>query len=1080
MLNCKIFPSGRLSVLLWLFFFTVAFYSHPLPSRGAVTKTLHLEWLYDTSQPGLAGYRVYQDGRLVWEVHDPAALAADITILLDNSPSLITLTAYNTAGNESAPSAPYALSLDSLAGGTPTPTPDAAKDQDMDGVDDALDNCPLTANADQTDSDGDGVGDACDNCPNVKNPDQSNSDMDTLLNGGLGQGDACDAFPLDSTKWLTNQNEVPSVPTVNFPTDRYELTAIDQVGDPLRPTPVLSVQNASDADIVRDPSVQQLSYEFALYEDPSATRTRQVAAGKVAENSMAGSTSWQSTATLSENTWYYWQSRACDGIGCSAWSSLFSFYVNMANDRPQLPQEFVAAPIGGQVADRSVTLETYAGFDPDDTALSYEFELYRQQTLQDLVLAARHANGMSTSWNTGPILEDNTTYCWRVRAVDDEKAASVWSDYACFLVNTANSAPSLPTVVTPLEGKEISTVPLTLAVYPATDPDGDMLQYLFELCRVEADNSCTTVEEATIADGSPTISWQPAWFEGITPGSSDDNRWYIWRVTASDGLASSSAWQQEKFFFNLANDPPGPPLPKNPANGAVISSLDLRLEVLPAVDPDLDAISHYRFLLYKSDDLQTPFADSDLSGTVTGTVWEDPSLALDSDTTFYWRVIATDEHGMSSDTASSLFTFATAGNFSSPTVPLAQNPPRSSGSGLSTVDTLQPTLSVFDSTDADGDPLTYIFELYSDPTLKYDGTFPLISETSELRKIAGTTAWLVPISLQDGWTYYWRVGVSDGVHTVWMPTASFLVDTAGTNDLAKVELMAAKFIDASPLTDADVPVAVEVTDPGSSIFGAGVYIAPAALQESAIVAIKEASNTPSFPAQVVHFGSIVEFSLQSETGEDLCPAGKDCFKEPVTIKIPYTDADLEAERITAPELLEIFTYDELGKRWTYVPDSEVDKTNKIVVAEVNHFSLYALGVGTGAAGGAVDGRELGVTTSAGGGGGCFIATAAFGSILEPQVKTLRQFRDRFLLTNALGRAFVGLYYRLSPPIADFIADRDWLRATVRLLLLPFIAFSWLAVTFGPLLMLYCLLAVLSSCLFILLRGRRNIGHEERA
>ena len=70
------------------------------------------------------------------------------------------------------------------------------------------------------------------------------------------------------------------------------------------------------------------------------------------------------------------------------------------------------------------------------------------------------------------------------------------------------------------------------------------------------------------------------------------------------------------------------------------------------------------------------------------------------------------------------------------------------------------------------------------------------------------------------------------------------------------------------------------------------------------------------------------------------------------------------------------------------------------------------------------------------GGGCFIATAAYGSYFEPHVVTLRNFRDRYLLTNAPGRAFVAFYYRHSPPIADYIADRPALRALVRWSLTP--------------------------------------------
>lgn len=82
------------------------------------------------------------------------------------------------------------------------------------------------------------------------------------------------------------------------------------------------------------------------------------------------------------------------------------------------------------------------------------------------------------------------------------------------------------------------------------------------------------------------------------------------------------------------------------------------------------------------------------------------------------------------------------------------------------------------------------------------------------------------------------------------------------------------------------------------------------------------------------------------------------------------------------------------------------------------------------------------------GSGCFIATAAYGSILHPQVATLREFRDKLLLTNSFGRAFVTLYYKYSPPIADFIARHDILRFFVRVCLLPAILFSWLALQLG--------------------------------
>ncbi|MDH3327970.1 MAG: delta-60 repeat domain-containing protein [Desulfobulbaceae bacterium] len=79
---------------------------------------------------------------------------------------------------------------------------------------------------------------------------------------------------------------------------------------------------------------------------------------------------------------------------------------------------------------------------------------------------------------------------------------------------------------------------------------------------------------------------------------------------------------------------------------------------------------------------------------------------------------------------------------------------------------------------------------------------------------------------------------------------------------------------------------------------------------------------------------------------------------------------------------------------------------------------------------------------------CFIATAAYGSMLHSSVQLLRAFRDQYLMTNAPGRMFVKFYYKYSPPIADIIAGSTVLREIVRLLLLPLVGMSWLFLNLG--------------------------------
>ncbi len=83
------------------------------------------------------------------------------------------------------------------------------------------------------------------------------------------------------------------------------------------------------------------------------------------------------------------------------------------------------------------------------------------------------------------------------------------------------------------------------------------------------------------------------------------------------------------------------------------------------------------------------------------------------------------------------------------------------------------------------------------------------------------------------------------------------------------------------------------------------------------------------------------------------------------------------------------------------------------------------------------------------GGGCFIATAAYGSLFEPHVEILRQFRDVYLLPTGLGSAFVDAYYMYSPPIADFIAVHDTLCAVVRVGLVPAVGMSYVALHTTP-------------------------------
>ena len=76
---------------------------------------------------------------------------------------------------------------------------------------------------------------------------------------------------------------------------------------------------------------------------------------------------------------------------------------------------------------------------------------------------------------------------------------------------------------------------------------------------------------------------------------------------------------------------------------------------------------------------------------------------------------------------------------------------------------------------------------------------------------------------------------------------------------------------------------------------------------------------------------------------------------------------------------------------------------------------------------------------------CFIATAAYGTPMAEEIQILREFRDRYMLTNPVGKALVDFYYRVSPPIAEFITEHPGLKPIVRAALVPAVAMSTVAV-----------------------------------
>lgn len=106
---------------------------------------------------------------------------------------------------------------------------------------------------------------------------------------------------------------------------------------------------------------------------------------------------------------------------------------------------------------------------------------------------------------------------------------------------------------------------------------------------------------------------------------------------------------------------------------------------------------------------------------------------------------------------------------------------------------------------------------------------------------------------------------------------------------------------------------------------------------------------------------------------------------------------------------------------------------------------------------------------------CFIATAAYGTSMSPQLDILRKFRDQYLKATILGRWFVKKYYAYSPQWAQKIKKREAAKALVRGTLSPVISMAQWMILHG--LKSFILLSVIGFFLgyFAI---RRLIGDHE--
>jgi len=112
----------------------------------------------------------------------------------------------------------------------------------------------------------------------------------------------------------------------------------------------------------------------------------------------------------------------------------------------------------------------------------------------------------------------------------------------------------------------------------------------------------------------------------------------------------------------------------------------------------------------------------------------------------------------------------------------------------------------------------------------------------------------------------------------------------------------------------------------------------------------------------------------------------------------------------------------------------------------------------------------------GGAAGCCACASAYATTDDGRLNIIRQFRDRYLMTNPVGRGVAALYYNVfSPPVAHFINDHPQVKPVARAALTPVIAISTVAVdtTLPEKAAILGFLALALVVLFVWLRRRRS-------
>ncbi len=317
--------------------------------------------------------------------------------------------------------------------------------------------------------------------------------------------------------------------------------------------------------------------------------------------------------------------------------------------------------------------------------------------------------------------------------------------------------PTVPVPTSPASGSALGNSPTLCVNNSGHGTCENPVKYQFEIA--EDANFVTIVRQsAWLTEGTGTTCF-------TTSSTLENGHRYYWRCKANNEM-TSSGWSTT-FNFTTPNIPPPSPTGNAPEDGGTADRLQPTLTINNVTDPDGTA-SVYYFQVSKFSNFSALAAQSGAVTQGTGTTSWLVSTPLENGSAYFWRARAYDQVEYSGWMTVMSFTVDASITNLPPTTPAVYSPP-----DAATITFLPLSLSWYNSTDPDGNNLTYQINLFDSAGVT------LIDSASGISQGGGATSSYSPqAGLSNAFWYSWQVRAYDGIdYSSWMNLARFYLDT---------------------------------------------------------------------------------------------------------------------------------------------------------------------------------------------------------------------------------------------------------------------------------------------------------------